>query len=133
MGLFRKNQPQKQPVPLTDYPTNLCVQTESGHWYINGKFKHKFPSHRVLNSWSFANIIPSTDDLLKKYRTGKAMGFRDGTLVRSIETSKFYFISKREKRLVTNPDFVEAFGVTFENTRWASEKELALHADGEVI
>ena len=133
MSLFRKKQSPKPPVYLTDYPTNLCVQTESGHWYINGKFKHKVPSFRILNSWAFAHILPSTDEILKKYRAGRPLGFRDGSLVRSIETSRFYFISKREKRLVTNPDFVEAFGITFDGTLWASEKELALHADGEVI
>ena len=126
---------RKKTVPLSaahiDFPSGLCVKTEDGHWYINGKFRNRLGSKRIFESWNFPRVINSTESSLAKYVKGKKLGFRDGTLVRQMSTGKFYFISQRKRRLITNPDVLTLMGLKPSDATYAADFEINLHEEGE--
>ena len=113
-----------------EYPTGVCVRTTSGYWYVQGKFKRKIPSLRILESWSFPFVLEVEDDSLSSLLTAKALGFRDGKIVRAMDGT-YYLVSDRKLRRIANPDFLEATGVDRGSIKYASDKELALHELGE--
>lgn len=129
MSFFRKTDPPV--LSAGDLPSGVCVFSAGEYYYINGNYKHPIPTDRVRESWSFPFVVNISEDLLAPYKKAKPLGFRDGTLVRALSDGKTYLISKRLKRIVANPDLLKAAGVT--RIEFVSDKELALHADGEVI
>lgn len=127
---WRRRKNQQTP---SEYPTGVCVKTESGYFYINGKFRHLIKNRRVLKTWAFPFIIEGTEAGLSKYPKGKPLGFRDGTLVRDISDSKLYFISGRKRRLVATPEALTNLGLKNSDAVWAAHSEINLHTEGEVL
>lgn len=115
------------------YPSGICVRTEVGHYYINGNFRHRLGSKRIFESWSFPFVAQTSEAALKNYRRGRKLGFRDGTLVRRISDGKLYFISKRQRCLVKNVDHLTALGLNPSDAVWASDFEIELTSEGEII
>lgn len=128
---------RKKTAPLSaaqiEFPSGLCVKTEAGHWYINGKFRNRLGSKRVFQSWNFPRVVESTESSLAKYTKGKKLGFRDGTLVRQMSTGSFYFISQRKRRLVANPDVLTLMGFKPSDAVWVADFEINLHEEGEKL
>lgn len=117
-------------VPI-DFPSGVCVRTDKGHFYINGKFRHRLGSQRVFESWAFPRVIKTTETALANFKTGKRLGFRDGTLIRQTSNGHLYFISQRKRRLVTNPDTLTVMGLKPEDGMWVADFEVELHEEGE--
>lgn len=117
----------------TEYPSGICVKTESGHWYINGKFRHALKNRRIIESWSFPFIVESTDAALANYPKAKPLGFRDGSLVRDISDGKVYLITSRSRRLITSPETYDLLGLKRSDATWAAHDEITLHPEGEVL
>jgi hypothetical protein len=114
-----------------EYPTGVCVKTNKSYWFIQGKYKRKIPTLRILASWSFPFVIDVTDDDISSLVTAKSLGFRDGTIVRAMD-GVVYLISNRERRRITNPDFLQATGKKhISQIRVASDAELSLHEIGK--
>jgi hypothetical protein len=109
------------------------VKTEAGYWYINGKFRHRLKNKRVLDSWNFAFLVPSSEAALAKYPRAKPLGFRDGSLVRDISDGKVYLISEKSRRLITRPEAYDLLGLKRRNAIWAAHDEIILHPEGEVL
>lgn len=130
MGFRRKNETPLSATQIV-FPSGICVKTEVGHWYINGNFRHRLGSKRIFQSWRFPFVAETTEEALQNYRKGKKLGFRDGALVRACSDSKLYFISKRQRRLVTNPSILYAMGLHPKDAVWVSDFELLLHEEGE--
>lgn len=107
------------------------MRTEKGHFYINGKFRHRLGSQRVFKSWAFPRVIESREAALVNYRQGKRLGFRDGSLVRQTSNGNLYFISQRKRRLVTNPDTLTIMGLKPNDAVWVADFEIQLHEEGE--
>lgn len=128
--MFRKREQAKTSNPI-EYPTGVCVRTEKGHFYINGKFRHRLGSKRVFVSWAFPRVIQASEANLVNYRIGKRLGFRDGTLVRQTKTGSLYFISQRKRRLVDDPDKLALLGLKPEDAVWVADFEIALHEEGD--
>ena len=118
---------------MTEFPSGICVKAETGHWYINGRIRHKIKNKRVLTSWSFPFIVEATEASLGKFLRGKPLGFRDGTLVRDTSDRKIYLISARKRRLITSPEAYELLGLKKRKPIWVSHDEVLLHEEGEVI
>ena len=133
MGLFSKKKKTETPLSATQkvFPSGICVRTEVGHWYINGNYRHRLGSKRIFQSWSFPFVAETTEESLKNYRKGKKLGFRDGSLIRNCSDYKLYFISKRQRRLVTDPSILYAMGLHPKNAVWVSDFEVQLHEEGE--
>jgi hypothetical protein len=136
-GLFKKKQPepqrfqQKIPTTPTEYPDGSVVVTESGRWYIKGKFKFLIPTDQVFRSWSFPLIINGSDVTISKYIKNGKLGFRAGSLL--YNDGRYYFISGNELRKISGPDAFVAFGLDPQTALWVSDEELLLHKAGEVF
>jgi hypothetical protein len=113
-----------------EYPTGVCVKADGEYWYVQGKFKRKIPSLRILASWSFPFVLEVEDGSLSSLLTAKPLGFRDGKIVRAMDGT-FFLVSDRKLRKIANPDFLAATGIDKGRIKYASDKELALHERGE--
>jgi hypothetical protein len=130
--MFKKKKKTLPSAP-TDYPTGICVKTEAGYWYINGKFRHPFKSDRLVQSWNFSFIAESTEAALSHYLKGKPLGYRDGSLVCDIADGKTYLISSKTRRLITKPETYDLLGLKRSDAIWAARDEINLHPEGEVL
>lgn len=128
----RKPSPPKPSSP-TEYPSGACVVTEAGRFYINGKFRHKIISDRIFDSWSFPIVVETTEAAVSRYVVVKSLGFRDGSVVKNILDGKIYVISKNERRPVADPDVLRRLGKDETKVVLASNREILLHKEGEVL
>lgn len=124
---------KKLPTNKTDYPTGVCVKTETGYWYINGKYKNKIKNARVFKSWSFPLVIETTDSAIAHMPRAKALGFRAGTLVRDISDGKVYLISENTRRMLGSPESYDILGLKRRDAIWAAHDEIILHPEGEAL
>lgn len=135
MFLFQKRQKSLRPKPSTPtkYPSGTCVVTELGRFYISNDYRHKIPTDRIFESWSFPLVVETTEAALAKYPILKSLGFRDGTLIKDISTGKMYVISKSLRRLIADPDVLSRLDRDESQVLLASQKEVLLHKEGEVF
>jgi hypothetical protein len=122
-----------RPDSRTDYPSGTCIHTEFGWFYIKNNQRHPIKSQRILDSWAFHRIVPSTEAAVKHLPIAKQLGYRDGSLIEDMKTAKLYIISNGLKCQVTNPDFLTIMNITLDEKIWASHAEVQLHKDGEDI
>ena len=105
----------------------MAVKDENNiYYYINTNTKYIISSKRILDSWNFKYILEVNSSSLKGFKDSR-LGFRNGSLVRSIHDGKYYVITESKKRLVTNPDVLESFPPAL----LVSEDELNLHSNGD--
>lgn len=121
------------PTTPTDYPSGICVRTETGYYYINGKFRHPILGSRIRRSWHFPFIVVSTNAALVNYPRAARLGFRDGTLLRAVSDGHLYFIAQRLRRPVQSPEALSNLGLTSKDAIWISSEELNIHKLGEVL
>jgi hypothetical protein len=107
--------------------------TELGRFYISNDYRHKIPTDRIFESWSFPLVVETTEAALAKYPILKSLGFRDGTLIKDISTGKMYVISKSLRRLIADPDVLSRLDRDESQVLLASQKEVLLHKEGEVF
>jgi len=130
--LRRTRQTQTLPLP-NEWPSGIGVKTESGHWYINGKFRHKMKGKRIVESWNLPLVVESTDQALTSYIKGKPLGFRDGSLIRDISDGKVYLIAGRMRRLIVEPEVFEGLGIKRSSAVWVSHDDVLLNSEGEPL
>jgi hypothetical protein len=140
MSLLRRLLKSKQELPdrpmlPVPYPSGVCVGDETGKWfYIKGQYKIPITSHRVLQSWSFATVIRGSEDSLSGFHTTTGpLGFRDGTLLKNFADGKMYLVSENKVRHIVNPDWLEWLGLQDYNVIHASDDEIKLHEEGDVL
>jgi hypothetical protein len=131
--LFKKKRQQILPTTPTEYPDGVVVETESGRWYIKGRFRFLIPSDRIFYSWRFPTIIKSTDAALSKYLKNGKIGFRSGSFLYNTGDGCYYLISGNVARKISNPDVFATFGLDPRDATWVSEEELGIHKSGEVF
>lgn len=135
--MFRKK-PQPQPTPRrrievpTDFPTGLAVVTDKGAFFIKGKSRFKFFSGRVYQSWKVQTVY-ATYAAIKHLTPAGTLGFRDGTLIHNVADGKMYLISGNKRRHITSPDVFDKYGLVKDSMIAASDDEVALHEEGEVL
>lgn len=131
--MFKKNK-TVLPTTKTDYPSGICVCSETGYWYINGKFRNAFISKRVVDSWSFPFIPKTTEAAIAHYpKALQTLGYRTGSLVTDISDGKTYIISGKERRLITKPETYDILGIKREQAIWAAHDEIVLHPEGQEV
>ncbi|AST15297.1 hypothetical protein SEA_SAMISTI12_66 [Streptomyces phage Samisti12] len=109
------------------------MQTENGVFFIKGKFRFRITSDRILSSWQYPFVIPSTEAACAKYRIGGKLGFRQGTLVEDMSNGKIYLISENLRRQIVSPDFFGVMLFPRDKVIEVSPEEIALHKEGENI
>lgn len=138
MPLWKRRQHQTPEAELpqepVDYPSGVCVRTETGTFYIKGDFKYPVKTPRIQDSWSFHTVIETTDKAISKYLRGKPLGFRDGTVIYDFSSGRTFFIADNKRRHVVEPNALARFGRDFKRDAvWVSEEEANMHQDGKVI
>lgn len=89
----------------------------------------KFFSDRTFESWSLV-AIPIEKKWVAGWGIAGPVGFRDGTLIQNFVDGRIYLISDSRRRLVTDPDLLDSFGL---DVVLVSEAEANIHEDGEQI
>jgi hypothetical protein len=131
--LRRRSKPVVAPMVPVDYPTGTCVQTEKGVFFIKGKFRFRVTSDRILSSWHYPFVLPSTEAACAHYKIGGKLGFRQGTLVKDMSNGKMYLISENLRRQIVSPDFFDVMLFPRDKVIEVSPQEIALHKEGENI
>jgi hypothetical protein len=114
------------------YPSGIAVTTEDAIYFIKGASKFRFFSPRAFDSWSLPATVGSKASLAG-FKLAGVLGFRDGTLIRTISDNRLYLISGNKKRLVTSPDVQTLYGLDFSRAMVVSDAEAAVHDTGEVL
>jgi hypothetical protein len=122
------------PPPLRplEYPSGICVRVFEDYYYVKGNSLFKFVSERAAKSWAIP-VAEGRAINISNYKINALMGFRDGTLIQNISDGKIYLVSGSKRRLVTDPDVLDWYGLNLSNVVVVSEKEASAHADGEDI
>lgn len=129
----KKSNPVIPPTTPVDYPTGVCVQTERGIFFIKRNFRYRVTSDRILSSWNYPFVLPSTEAALGKYKIMGKLGFRQGTLVKDISDGKIYLISENLRRHVVSADFFDVMLFPRDKIIEVSHEEAILHQEGENI
>lgn len=127
--MFRRN--QKTQVLRSDFPHGVCIKTEKGYFYVNGKTIKPIPNKRVFDSWSFPLVINAHSSSLVGFTKTSPLGYRDGTLIRDISDGRMYLVSKRVLRHIVTPDALAMLGKTKSDAVWAAHDEVQLHEKGD--
>jgi hypothetical protein len=93
--------------------------------------RYYLPTQRVLDSWAFPRIVPTTEAAVKHYRVAAKIGFRDGSLIYNLADGKIYLIANNERRHITSPEALERVGARITDPVLVSEYEARLQRQGE--
>ena len=121
------------PTEPVDYPTGICVKTESAAYRIHtdGK-RYRIPTQAILESWKFPFVVDASEASLARYPIGVSKtGFRDGTLLNNIADGKMYLVSAGRLRHITDPKVLERLG--YPEAMTVSDAEIKMMKQGEPI
>ena len=113
-------------------PSGLIAQTEKGFFYIKGQKRFKFVSDRARDSWGL-KVVKTKESYIPNIKLSGIIGFRDGTLIKNISTSKLYLISDNLKRHIASPDVLTWLGYNKNDIIVVSNKEAAVHKEGDSL
>lgn len=136
--LFRKKAQEEAEKPLSvplvplKYPSGITVQIDDEYYYVKSKSLYKFISKRAADSWA-TPVAQGNYVNISDYPIAGLMGFRDGTLIKNVSDGKIYLVSGSKRRLVTDPDVVDWYGLNLDNVILVSDKEASAHSDGDDI
>lgn len=130
-----KRKPPLRTEPLTLHSGSV-VKTEDGYFFITKSkigvtTRRRIPTYRVLQSWNFARIIECAESAVAHYPILGKLGFRDGTLIRTLFENRLYIIADRKRHPVTSPEALADHGLTLEDAILVSEEEADLHKEVE--
>ena len=111
-------------------PGGLIAHTDNGYYLVKQGKRFRFVSNRARESWKL-KVVETTEESLKGIKVVGNVGFRDGTLIRDMSTSKIYLISDYKKMHVVDPDSLPRLGFRRKDIITVSDKEAAAHGDGE--
>jgi hypothetical protein len=129
--MFKARKKSLPPTAPTRYPSGICLESQTGFWYIKGQRRYKVPIGRILSSWNFAYVIETTEAALKNYKIAGTLGFRDGTLIKTIFDGKLYLVSENKRRPIKDPAVFDQLGFDRRAVVDVSESEANLHEIGE--
>lgn len=113
-------------------PSGMVAHTEKGYFYIKGEKRFRFISDRARDSWRL-HVVPTTEAAMSDCKIVGIVGFRDGTLIRDISTSKYYLIIDSKKCLVVDPDYLRGLGLKKDDAILVSKKEADFQKEGGML
>ncbi|NDB81287.1 MAG: hypothetical protein EB127_00850 [Alphaproteobacteria bacterium] len=124
---------RQQTSNLSSYvPSGLIAKTEKGYFYIKGNKRFKFISDKAMQTWNL-KIVNTTEAYISNIKICGNLGFRDGTLIKDISSSKIYLISDSKKRHVVDPQVLVDLNYSKQDIIMVSQKEAGCHMEGERI
>lgn len=133
--MFRKKQTRLQLTsgPI-DFPNGIAVLVNGETYFIKNHKCYPFVSTRAKDSWNLVEYHVSVESLADFPLAETSVGFRDGTLVRSIDSlDSVWIISDNRRRRVVNPDILTALTLNVKDAIVVSSKELLIHKQGDDI
>lgn len=124
--------PKKISEISTLVPSGLIAHTEKGYFLVKGLKRFKFTSDRARESWNL-KIIPTKEIYISDIKISGMVGFRDGTLIKDISSSKIYLISDNLKRHIISPDIIKMLGYDKSEILIVSQKETTFHKEGDPL
>ena len=128
-ALEEAEQPLSVPLVPIKYPSGISVQVGDEYYYVKTKSLYKFISKRAAESWG-TPLAQGNYVNISEYPIAGLMGFRDGTLIKNVSNGKIYLVSGSKRRLVTDPDVVDWYGLNLDDVILVSDKEASAHSDG---
>lgn len=110
----------------------MIARTEKGDFYVKGEKRFRFISDRARDSWKL-HIVLTSESAMSDCKVVGIVGFRDGTLIRDVTTSKMYVVVDSKKCLVVDPDQLLALGYRKEDAILISKKEADFQKEGESL
>ncbi len=96
---------------------------------------HPFPHANVYTSWGFPADFSSTFTTdLSGFSVGNDVEFRDGALIRALETPAVFVVSGEKLRPVLSAEVFETLGYNYDNITWLPQSFLDKYgASGEMV
>lgn len=126
--------PKPVPQRTSEVPDGSCLVTETGdRFYVTGGKVLTIQSDGIFDSWAFPLVFTVPKFLVDAYPKGGRLGFRPGTVRRSLEDSLFYYFSAGLRHKITGTDFFKQAQIIPSSVKWASASDIALHKEGSEI
>ena len=107
---------------------DLVKQTGDPAVYLvdaDGVTIHPFPHYNVYNSWGYpANFGTVLTTNLSGFTVGNDVEFRDGSLIRALETPAVYAVSGKVLRPIVSAEVFETLGYNYDNITWLPQSFL---------
>ena len=116
----------------TNFPSGIAVKTDKDTYWIKDGKRYKLISDRAAKSWSFTTVN-ATESALTGFRLTGNLGFRDGSLIKSIADGRMYLVSQNKLRHIVDPDSFNRYGLDRSKAIEVSESEVLAHGLGENI
>lgn len=130
--MWKKNK-WNPPKTKIKYPKwSYVYNIESKKYYlVLNKVKKEFISKRAFDTWKMSPLLGTTESLSGYANYGK-VGFRPGTIVKSMMGNIYYIGDENKKHLVSTPDLFSVVGFSTK-IEYVSNDELIFHEEGEEI
>ena len=116
----------------TNFPSGIAVKTDKDTYWIKDGKRYRLISDRAAQSWCFTTVL-ATEAALSGIKLVGKLGFRDGTLIKSVADGKMYLVSQNKLRHIIDPDSFNRYGLDRSKMIEVSEKEISAHDLGESI
>lgn len=117
-----------------NYPNGIAVLVNGETYFIKNHKRYPFISARAKDSWNLKIYSVSEESLVHYPMADTNIGFRDGTLLRAIDSlDSVWIISDNQRRRIINPDILTALTLSVNDAIIVSNKELLIHKQGEDI
>jgi hypothetical protein len=87
-------------------------------------------SNRAAQSWCFTTVL-ATEAALSGIKLAGKLGFRDGSLIKSLADGRMYLVSENKLRHIVDPDSFNRYGLDRSKVIEVSDKEISAHDLGE--
>lgn len=126
---------KKRPVQRTrPVPDGACLIDEDGNkFYVTGGRVLPVASDDVFKSWSFPVVFHVPRLVIDTYPKGGRLGFRPGTVRRSLAGGDFWYFASGQRHKIVGTDFFKESGIAVDSVRWASREDVELHKEGSEI
>ena len=127
-----KTIPKSLIVLPTNFPSGIAVKTDKDTYWIKDGKRYRLISDRAAQSWSFTTVL-AEESALSGFKIAGKLGFRDGSLIKSLADGKMYLVSQNKLRHIVDPDSFNRYGLDRSKAIEVSDKEVSAHDLGENI
>ena len=114
----------------TNFPSGIAVKTDKDTYWIKDGKRYRLISNRAAQSWCFTTVLATEAALTGIKLVGK-LGFRDGSLIKSLADGRIYLVSQNKLRHIVDPDSFDRYGLDRSKVVEVSDKEISAHDLGE--
>jgi hypothetical protein len=132
LRLLKNTKPTLTISQPTNFPSGIAVKTDKDTYWIKDGKRYRLISDRAAQSWCFTTVL-ATEAALSGIKLVGKLGFRDGTLIKSVADGKMYLVSQNKLRHIVDPDSFNRYGLDRSKMIEVSEKEISAHDLGESI